>query len=59
MSGLFRLSEGLQINAQLLTLLIEVAALKAQGPRNIRHVKIMPANFGQQNFFSRTLRCVA
>ncbi len=44
------LPEGLHINSQLLALLVEVAALKAQRPRYIGHVVILALQLRQKHF---------
>src|SRR5882762_2853495 len=51
---LFRATQRLQINPQLLALLIKVAALQTQRAGHIGHVKIVAANFHQQHFL---LKC--
>ena len=47
---LFRLAESLQVDSKLLALLIQVAALESQRLCNIRHVKVVPLDFRQENF---------
>jgi len=47
---LFWLAEGLQIDSQLLALLIQVAALQAQGPSYIRHMEIVAPNLPEHHF---------
>src|SRR5437899_10496570 len=43
-------AEGLQVDAELLALLIEMTALQAEGARDIGHVEIVAANFTEQDF---------
>lgn len=45
-----RLAEGLQVDAELLALLVQVTALEAEGAGDVGHVKIMPANLAKQDF---------
>ena len=40
----------MQIDAELLALLVEVAALEAEGAGNVGHVEIVAANFGEEDF---------
>src|SRR5580693_6845577 len=47
--GSLRLAFGLKIDAELLALFIEVAALEAQRARGVGHVVMMSAQFGEQH----------
>jgi hypothetical protein len=49
-SGLIALAFRLQVNAQLLAFLVQMAALQAQSARYIGHVVMMAAQFGEQHF---------
>src|SRR6516164_10515378 len=46
---LLRFSEGLQIDAELLALLVQVAAFQAERAGDVRHVKIVAPDFGKQD----------
>ena len=48
--GLFGLAEGLQVDSQLLTFLVQVTALQAQGARDIGHVEIVATDFRKEHF---------
>jgi hypothetical protein len=44
-------AEGLQIDAELLALFVEMAAFEAEGAGDVGHVKIVAFDFGEENFF--------
>src|SRR5262249_4632733 len=44
-------AEGGEVDAELLAFFIEVAAFEAESFRNVRHVEVMPANVGEEDFF--------
>ena len=47
---LLRFAEGVEIDAELLTLLVEVAAFEAKGAGHVGHVEIVAADFGEEGF---------
>ena len=47
---LVRFAQGLQVNAELLAFLVEMAAFQAERPRHVGHVEIMSADFRKQHF---------
>ena len=47
---LLGLAEGVEIDAELLALLVEVAAFEAEGAGDVGHVEIVAANFGEEDF---------
>ena len=49
-SPLFGLAQGLQVDAELLALFVQVAALEAQSTRNVGHMEIVAVDFGEENF---------
>src|SRR5262249_3773282 len=48
-------AERMEIDSKLLALLIKVAALEAKSSRDVGHVKVVAANFGQQQFPFKSL----
>ncbi len=47
---LLRLAQRLQVDSQLLTLLIKVAAFQSQNSRHVGHMKIVAPNFREHHF---------
>src|SRR6266403_1486223 len=50
LAGLIGFAFGSYINAKLLAFLVEVAALQAKSARDVGHVVMMAAQFGEQYF---------
>lgn len=48
--GSLRLAQGLQVDAELLALFVEVAAFEAEDAGHIGHVEIVAADFGKEHF---------
>src|ERR1700757_833448 len=43
-------AEGLEVDAELLALLVEVGAFEAEGASDVGHMEIVAANFGEEDF---------